>query len=103
MQGLKLADSNKNLETRRWELNLHYHVLVSNLWYSDYAKQQPQLAIKHIFKKTTHMQLYCCTMLTYQLHKKISKDDYAKFMVERAKQAQNIDRADTASAFDKQM
>ena len=103
IQGLKLGDSNKNLETRIWELDLHYHVVLRNLGYSDFVKQQPQLAIKHIFKRVTHKQLYSRIMMTYQLQKKILKDDYAKFMVELAKEAQNIDRADAASAYDKQM
>ena len=48
-------------------------------------------------------QLYSPILVTYQLQKKILKDEYAKFKIELAKEAQNIDRADAASACDKQM
>ena len=103
IRNVKLSDSPSNLETKIWELDLQYHSVLRNLGCSEFVQQQPGLAIKHILKRISHKQLRSRIMMTYQLQKKILKENYSKFMVELAREAQIIDRAGAASAYGKQL
>ena len=87
------------MEMKVWELDLRYSTVLKNLGYSEFIRQQPELAVKHILKRVTHPALKRRIILTYQLRKKELKNDYGSFMRELAMEARGVDRQEAASTY----
>ena len=94
---LKLGIVRKNLEMKVWELDLRYSTVLKHLGYSEFIKQQLELAVKHISKRVTHPALKRQILLTSQLRNKELKNDYGSFMRELAKEVHGVDRQEAAS------
>lgn len=90
----------KTLEMQVWQLGLQYATKLEEIGYSKVIQMQPKLAIGHILRRISHLQLRKRMKLTLKLRKEEFKKDYQLFMRETAKEARALDRHDAASNFD---
>ena len=76
------------------------HTTLDDLGYSKFIQMQPKLAIGHILKRITHLQLCKHMKLTFKLQKEKFRKEYPFFMRETTKEARELNRHDAASTFD---
>ena len=62
---VKFGIVKKKLEMQMSELDLRCSKVLKKLGYSEFMKQQPELAVKHILKRYTHPALKLRILLTY--------------------------------------
>ena len=79
-----------NLEIKSWYLVLSYFTVVKKLGYSEFIKQQPELAVKNILNRVTHSAVKQRILITHPIRKKELKRNYGSFRGELAKNARDI-------------